>query len=65
MAGNVGWFAVCLIGGWCALAGAPRDAVIYWAGVIILFAVGWIWFDPDPGSGAWMAGTTLSALAAC
>jgi signal transduction histidine kinase len=60
---NVGWFAVCLLGGWCALAGSRRDGLAYWAGAIALFAAEWLWVKPDPGWGAWMAGTTLSVLA--
>ncbi len=62
MASNVGWFAVCLVGTWCALVGARRDAVAFWAGVLVMFAVQWVWFDHDPGWGAWMAGTTLAVL---
>src|SRR5215467_9209284 len=31
---NVGWFAVCLLGGWCALAGSRRDGLVYWAGAM-------------------------------
>jgi signal transduction histidine kinase len=57
---NLGWFAVCLIGGWCALTGGRRDALVYWAGALVLFAAEWLWIDPDPGWAAWMAGITLS-----
>jgi signal transduction histidine kinase len=63
MASNVGWFAVCLVAAWCALVAERTHALAYWAAMLILFAVEWIWFDHDPGWGAWMAGTTL-ALAA-
>jgi signal transduction histidine kinase len=59
---DVGWIAVCLIATWCALTGARRDALLYWAGVLILFAVEWVWINPDPGWGAWTAGVTLSVL---
>jgi signal transduction histidine kinase len=59
---DVGWIAVCLIAVWCALAGERRDALLYWAGVLILFAVEWLWVNADPGWGAWMAGVTLSVL---
>jgi signal transduction histidine kinase len=62
MAGNIGWFAVCLIGTWCALVGTRREAVTLWGAALILFGVEWIWFDPDPGWGAWIAGTTLAVL---
>src|SRR5215468_559689 len=60
---NVGWFAVCLLGAWCALAGSRRDGLAYWAGAMALFTAEWLWVKPDPGWGAWMAGTTLSVLA--
>jgi len=63
LAGSVGWFAVCLLGAWCALTGSRRDALVYWAAVMALFAAEWLWVKPDPGWGAWMAGTTLSVLA--
>lgn len=62
MAGNIGWFAVCLVVVWCALAGTRREALALWAAALILFAIEWIWVDPDPGWGAWMAGTTLSVF---
>ena len=59
---NVGWFAVCLLGVWCALIGGRRDGLVYWAGALALFAVEWLWVQPDPGWGAWMAGITLTVL---
>jgi signal transduction histidine kinase len=64
MANNVGWFAVCLITMWCALIGGRRDGLASWATAMIFFAAEWLWFDADPGWGAWMGGTTLSVLAA-
>jgi signal transduction histidine kinase len=60
---NVGWFAVCLLGGWCVLAGSRRDGLVYWAAAMAVFVAEWLWVKPDPGWGAWMAGTTLSVLA--
>jgi signal transduction histidine kinase len=60
---NVGWFAVCLLAAWCALTGSRRDGLVYWAAAMSLFAAEWLWVKPDPGWGAWMAGTTLSVLA--
>ena len=59
---NVGWFAVCLLGAWCVLTGSRRDGLVYWAAAMALFAAEWLWVKPDPGWGAWMAGTTLSVL---
>jgi signal transduction histidine kinase len=63
LSSNQGWFAICLLGAWCSLAGTRLDAIGTWAGAMIIFAVQWLWFQADPGWGAWMAGTTLSVLA--
>jgi signal transduction histidine kinase len=63
MASNVGWFAVCLVGAWCVLTGGRRAGLAYWTLAMAVFAAEWLWFEPDPGWGAWMAGTTLSVLA--
>ena len=60
MSSNIGWFAVCLLAGWCVLAGSRREGLAYWAGAMLLFAAEWLWGQPDPGWGAWLAGTTLT-----
>ena len=57
---NIGWFGVCLLAGWCALAGSRRDGLAYWAGAMVLFTVEWLGARPDPGWGAWLGGTTLT-----
>jgi signal transduction histidine kinase len=59
---NVCWFAICLLGVWCVLAGGRRAGLIYLAGTLALFAAEWLWVAPDPGWGAWLAGTTLSVV---
>jgi signal transduction histidine kinase len=64
MPSNVGWFAACLLGAWCGLIGGRRDGLVYCAAALALFGVEWLWFHPDPGWGAWMAGVTFSVLAA-
>jgi len=61
MSSNLGWFGVCLLTGWCVLAGSRREALAYWAGTMLLFAAEWLWVQPDPGWGAWLAGVTLAA----
>jgi hypothetical protein len=53
---------VCLVGLWCALVGSRRDAVAFLAGALVLFTAEWIWFNPDPGWGSWIAGTILVVL---
>ena len=61
MSSNIGWFTVCLLAGWCVLAGTRREGLAYWAGAMLLFASEWLWGGhPDPGWGAWLAGTTLT-----
>jgi signal transduction histidine kinase len=60
MSSNIGWFAVCLLAGWCVLAGRRRDGVIYWAATMTLFVAEWLWVEPDTGWGAWLAGVTLT-----
>ena len=61
---NVGWFAVCLLAVWCGFAGRLRDAALFLGGAIALFTAEWAWLDPhsNPGWGAWIGGTVLSAL---
>jgi signal transduction histidine kinase len=62
LSSNVGWLAVCLLAGWCVLV-AGRDAgLIYWTAAVVLFTVEWIWVRPDPGWGAWIAGTTFTVV---
>ena len=58
---DVGWFAVCLLTGWCVLTGRRREGLAYWAAAMILFAAEWLWIRPDPGWGAWLGGVTLTA----
>jgi signal transduction histidine kinase len=60
MSSNIGWFGVCLLTCWCVLAGRRREALAYWAGTVLLFAAEWLWVQPDPGWGAWLAGVTLA-----
>ena len=59
---DIGWFAACLLAGWFVIVVGRRDGLIYWAAIMILFAVEWLWIRPDPGWGAWLAGSTLTVL---
>jgi len=60
---NPVWFAMLIIGGWCALTGGRRVGTAFWAASMLLFAVQWTWIKPDPGWGAWLAGGTFTFLA--
>lgn len=62
VASDIGWFAVCLLAGWCVLTARRRESLAYWAAAMILFAVEWLAVKPDPGWGAWLGGVTLTVL---
>ncbi len=59
---NIGWFAVCLLTGWCVVTGSRRAGLAFWAAATLLFAAEWLWVQPDPGWGAWLAGVTLTVI---
>lgn len=61
---NVGWFAVCVLAGWCVLGGQRWAGLVLWAGSLLLFGGQWLWAERDPGWGAWAAGVTFTVLAA-
>ena len=62
-ASSLGWFTMCVLGGWCALA-APRAAALALGSVLVLgFVVQWL-VDTDESSwGTWIAGTVFTTLA--
>jgi signal transduction histidine kinase len=62
--GSLGWFGICVLGGWCALGGAAVVGVTYWIASIALFAAEWVLAVHDPGWGAWTVGVTFTVLAA-
>jgi signal transduction histidine kinase len=62
--GNVGWFTVCITAAWCVLAGGVPIGVAYWVASLLLFGAEWLVVVREPGWASWIAGTTLSALAA-
>jgi signal transduction histidine kinase len=59
---SVGWFAVTVVGFWYALVASRRDAVVLWAGSLVVFAAEWIWVQTDPGWAAWIAGGTMALV---
>ena len=64
LSSDIGWFAACLLAGWCVIMVSQRDGLIYWAATVILFGAEWLWVKPDPGWGAWLAGSTLTVACA-
>ena len=61
---DVGWLAACLLAGWCVIVVSQRTGLIYWAALMILFSVEWVWVRPDQGWAAWLAGSSLTVLCA-
>src|SRR5947209_9634263 len=59
---NIGWFAVCLLTGWCVLAASRREGLAYWAALMVLFTAEWLRVSSDPGWGTWLAGATLTVV---
>ena len=64
LSSDIGWLAACLLAGWCVIVVSQRVGLIYWAAIMSLFAAEWLWVRPDPGWGAWLAGSTLPVLCA-
>jgi signal transduction histidine kinase len=62
-AGNVGWFAVCVLAAWCVLAAGRTAGLSFLAASLVLFGAE-AWFHHDPGWAAWAVGTMFSAVAA-
>jgi hypothetical protein len=62
--GSLAWFAVCVLGGWCALGAATSVGVAYWTSSLVLFGAEWLLAVQDPGWGAWAAGVSFTVLAA-
>ena len=58
---NVGWFAVCLLAGWCVLAGGCRRAWRCGPRPWSCSRPSGSWAHPIRGWGAWLAGVTFTA----
>jgi signal transduction histidine kinase len=61
---NLGWFALCILVGWCILGAGRATGSVFWAGSLLLLAGEWLWADRDNGWGAWAAGVSFTALGA-
>ena len=62
--GSLGWFGVCVVGGWCALSAGTVVGGAYWITAVALFGAEWVLTVHDSGWGAWTAGVSFTVLAA-
>ncbi len=58
---NVGWFALCVLTGWCALRGGTGPAAVFTALAIGLFLVQALVLEREQGWTAWIGGTVFTA----
>jgi signal transduction histidine kinase len=63
--GNLAWFSVLVLVAWGAFAGGVVPGLAYWATSMAVLGAEWIWAQPESGAWVnWMAGTSVTALAA-
>jgi signal transduction histidine kinase len=60
---NLGWFAICVLAGWCALASGTAAAVSVGCVLVLGFLAQWLAVSDEPGWGAWIAGTAFTTAA--
>lgn len=61
-AGNLGWFALCIVVGCEALINRPKHTAAVSMCVVAIFSSQWIMFADDAGWGAWIAGTVFTTV---
>ena len=59
---NVGWFALCLLAGYCALRGGARQAISFGTAAVLVFALQVIVRSSESGWAAWFGGTLFSTV---
>lgn len=59
---DVGWFAVPVLAGWCALTASRNATIGYAVGAVVLFGGEAVFASSDPGWAAWIGGTAFSAV---
>ena len=57
---NVGWFAVCVLSGWCVLQAGTLPGAGFAACAVVVFVTEWVGVQGDPGWAAWIAGTVFT-----
>lgn len=59
---NLGWFALCVLAGWCALKAGTVQAVVLVTGMVAVLVWQWTFVSDDAGWGAWIAGTVFTLV---
>ena len=59
---NVGWFALCLLAGHCALRGGTRQAVLFGSAAFLALTLQVTVRSSDPGWAAWFGGTLFATV---
>ena len=60
---NLGWFAMCVLAAWCAVAASTAAALAFGGALTVVFVGEWWVLSDEPGWGAWIAGTAFTTFA--
>jgi len=61
---NIGWFALCVLAGWCTLRAGVPVGVAFTVAAAVVIVVEWAAVDEDPGWASWIAGTVFTVVVA-
>ena len=63
-AGSIGWFTLCVLAGWCALAAGTVAALVFGGAAVTTLVVQATLLSSDPGWAAWIAGSVFTVVVA-
>ena len=61
-AANLGWFALCIVMGWCVLRAGTAQVAVLGLGLLLVYLAQVLQDPGDAGWGAWVAGTLFTAV---
>lgn len=59
---NLGWFALCIVMGWCVLRAGTAQAVVLGLGLLLVYLAQVLQDPGEVGWGAWVTGTLFTAV---
>jgi signal transduction histidine kinase len=59
---NLGWFAICVLAGWCALRAQTIHSATLTGLLAAILVAQWLAVSDEPGWGAWIAGTIFATV---